>query len=120
MSAKEINAQLKDGTRVVKVTYDFGDNLQDAVAKFGEEVVFSRFESAAVIDAQALIRRGIKAEKTDEEIASTLAAWKPGVKQVVRKSASEKIKDAFSGLTAEQKKEMLKALRDQMNSEKAA
>lgn len=120
MSQKEVNAQLKDGDRTVSVTYDFGDNLHDAATKFGEDVVFSRYESAAVIDLQALIRRGIKSGKTDEEIRAAVAAWKPGVKTVVRKSAKERIKDAFAGLDDAAKKELLKQLRDEMAGKSAA
>ena len=116
-----VSAKLKDSDRVVTVQYDFGTNLEAATKLFGQDVVFSRFLSAAVIDLQSLIRSHMKTRinkkgevigepKSDEEIAALVASWKPGVKQVVRKSAVEKAKDALSQMSAEQKAEFLKQL----------
>ena len=116
MTAKDVSAKLKDSDRVVTVQYDFGDTVEESVNLFGADVVHSRFLSAAVVDLQALIRRGIKAGKSDEEIAQMVAAWKPGVKTVTRKAPTEKIKDIFAGLSPEQKKEMLKQLREEMKA----
>lgn len=79
-------------TRKIELEYDFGDNLEDAVAKFGADVVFSAFVASAKVDAQALVRRhlksnvpaveGVSPERpyTDEEIEAKLATWKPGIK----------------------------------------
>jgi hypothetical protein len=62
------------------VQYDFGDNLQDAVAKFGEKAVYDDFVASAKITLQAGMRRLLEAGKSEAEIASALATWKPGVK----------------------------------------
>ena len=110
MSAKDVTATTTGSDRQVSVAYDFGDNLDQAVELFGADLVFNRYESAVTIDLQALIRRGIKADKTDEEIAKMAAEWKPGIKQVVRKSAQEKIKDAFGAMSEDDKKAMLEQL----------
>ncbi len=110
MSVKDVTATTTGSDRQVSVSYDFGDNLDQAVELFGAELVFNRYESAVTIDLQALIRRGIKAEKTDEEIQELTNAWKPGIKQVIRKSAQEKIKDAFGAMSEEDKKAMLEQL----------
>lgn len=106
-----ISAKLKDNDRTVTVSYEFGETLREAVQKFGEEVVFSRYLAAAVVDLQALLRRGIKVGKTDSEITSMVAAWRPGVKMVSRKSAGEKIKDAFAGMSDGDRKALLEELR---------
>lgn len=112
-----VTAKTSKSDRIVSVEFNFGKNLGESVEMFGEDVVHSRYLSAAVIDLQALIRRGINADKTDEEIAGLAAAWKPGVKTVVRKSAQEKIKDAFSAMSEEDRLEMLRQLKEQMQAE---
>lgn len=113
MTAEKITAKLKDqdDSEAVTCQYDFGDNLKDAVAKFGEDVVFNRFKSAAVIDAQSLIRRGIKAGKSPTDIQKDLTEWRPGMKRVQKKSAEERIKEQFSKLTPEERAELVKQLK---------
>lgn len=81
------------------VEYDFGENLEDAVAKFGDEVVFSAFKRSAVIDLQSNMRRWILngddcQEKADE--------WQPGVKTITRKSPVEKLRDLLKGKSPEE------------------
>lgn len=75
----EASKKIGDEDRAVEVTYNFGENVQDAIAKFGEEVVHSNFIRAAKITLQAIMRRGLEANKNEEEIASIVANWKPGV-----------------------------------------
>lgn len=58
------------------VSYDFGDNLAEAVKKFGEPIVFSKFVAQAVIDLQANMRRTLVA---GGDLKAMAAAWKPGV-----------------------------------------
>ena len=111
-----VSAKIADNDRVVSVVYDFGKTLDDSISMFGAEVVHSRFVAAAIIDLQSLIRRGIRPDKegkvkTDEDITATAAIWKPGVKQISRKSPQDKIKDAFSGLSAEQREQLLEQLK---------
>lgn len=65
--------------RKCEVFYDFGANTTEAVEKFGDKVVHSNFVGKSVITAQAILRRAMKAKKTDEEIAEIIKNWKPGV-----------------------------------------
>ena len=117
MANQEVVAKLSDGDRVVKQNYDFGNDLNDMVNKFGEEVVFNNCRKSLVIDLQALIRRKMKPAKegeapaTDEQITADVKAWVPGVSTTVRKSASEKAKDAIDKLSPEEKKSLLAALK---------
>ena len=110
-------------TRKIESEYDFGDNLADAVSKFGEEVVFSSFVASAKVDAQALIRRhlksnvpaveGVSSERpyTDDEIAAKLNAWKPGVKaERSAASATDKMEALLGKMTDAQKMEMIARL----------
>lgn len=119
--SQKVSATLKDSDRVVEVEYDFGETLEQALELFGEEVVFSRFKAAAVVDLQALIRRNMQPKtdkegkvteepKTDEEIQQIVSEWKPGIKQVTRKSPQEKIKALMEGMSDEDREALLAGL----------
>ena len=81
MALTEIKATKKiDGVeKAAAVAYDFGATLDEAVEKFGADVVFTNFKRTAVITAQAAIRRMMEGGKSEEEIATTMQSWKPGV-----------------------------------------
>jgi len=81
MPEKTVSAKLGSGESAT-VTYNFGDSLEDAVERFGGEVVMSTFLASAVISLQGYIRRLLTAKKSPEEIAASVATWKPGVKMV--------------------------------------
>jgi hypothetical protein len=66
-----------EGTPVFEGVYDFGSNLQEAVEKFGEQVVYDNFLDKVVISGQAIIRRAAQAGK---DVQAALDAWKPGVR----------------------------------------
>lgn len=74
-ASKKINGEDKS----VTVVYDFGGTVEAAIEKFGAQVVYSNFTRAAVITAQAIMRREMEAGKTSEQIAEKMATWKPGV-----------------------------------------
>ncbi len=63
------------------VDFDFGENIADAVAQFGEEPVFALYHASAKVQLQGAIRAQGEAGVPANEISSRLAAWKPGVRQ---------------------------------------
>lgn len=71
-----IEVVAKKGDGEATVSYDFGDNLADAVEKFTEDVVFTNFRQAAKITLQAGLRRCLETGKDAVEFA---ARFKPGV-----------------------------------------
>lgn len=122
MTAREISAKAgqEDDAPSATVTYNLGDNLEEAVELFGADVVYRRFTAAATIDIQAMIRRGLlrtegegDAKKpnpmTQEELQAAVNEWKPGQTKP-RKSKGEKALDAFNDLSDEEKAELLKQL----------
>ena len=117
MASQEVIAKSNDSDRVIKVNYDFGNDLNDMVNKFSEAVVFAGAKKSMVIDLQALIRRKVNPTgkdtkpSTDEEITADVKAWVPGVSTTVRKSAPEKAKEAIEKLSPEEKKSLLAELR---------
>jgi hypothetical protein len=61
--------------------YSFGDNLDEAVAKFGAETVFNCFENIGIIRVQDLVRRLMSEEKSDSDITEYLANYVFGAKR---------------------------------------
>jgi hypothetical protein len=74
-ASKKIDGVDKEAT----ILYDFGGDLDGAVILFGKEVVYANFVRSSVITAQAAMRRFIEDGKSQDEIASKMAGWKPGV-----------------------------------------
>ena len=96
--------------RKVAISYNFGQTLADASAMFGEDVVFSNFRRASVVTAQGIMRRLIKAGKSDAEIQTAMSAWRPGVavERVVDPVAA--LKARFSTMTEEERAKVLAEL----------
>lgn len=99
----------------VEVDYDFGGNLEEAVATFGEEVVFARYKASAIIDLQSLVRGQIRKVKEGEtidvaKIQGVVAEWVPGVRQARGKSSEEKAKDAIGKLSPDARAALLAEL----------
>ena len=109
MAAIEVTAN--KGSKSLTVSYDFGNNLQDAVARFGEDVVFSNMQQSMKISLQALIRRGFDKGVTDEEITAQAAAWKPGVAAQRQSDPVAAVLSKWATLSPEKKAELLKQLK---------
>ena len=62
------------------VDFDFGENIEDAVAQFGADPVFALYFAQAKVQLQGAIRAQGEAQVPADEIASRLASWKPGVR----------------------------------------
>lgn len=80
MEGVKINTiEATKGDKKATITYDFGGSVEAAIEKFGSNVVYANFVRSAVITAQAGMRRMLVAGKSQEEIATKMADWKPGV-----------------------------------------
>jgi len=114
MSATEIGARAgtEEDAPSATVSYDFGDDLDGAVEKFGGDVIFSRFKAAATVDLQALIRRHLKGEnpKTEKEIQKLVSEWAPGVSTRTKKSPQQKAQEAVDALSDADKAALLESL----------
>lgn len=97
------------------VSYDFGDNLDEATSLFGADVVYARFKAAAIVDLQALIRRHLDSDtpKSAAEIQELASAWKPGVQTKKRKTAGEKIQDLLGDMSEADRAALLESLMNQ-------
>jgi hypothetical protein len=114
-AAKEIGGEKRSTTILV----DLGENVEDAVAKFGAEVVFSNFKRAATITAQAAIRRFMDGGKTPEEISVLLKDWKPGVAITRSVDPVGALMGKFGALDAEEQSKILDALMEKFKGASA-
>lgn len=113
MGMTEIKATKKiDGVdKEATIAYDFGATLEEAVNKFGAEVVFTNFKRTAVITAQAAMRRMLESNKSNDEIVAGMQSWKPGValERVVDPVAS--LVGKWDSYTPEEQAEILRKLK---------
>lgn len=65
--------------RVLSFPLAIGGTTIDLVERFGDEAIASRAKAKLVIDAQAIARRMLDENKTDEEVLEFMKDWKPGV-----------------------------------------
>jgi len=112
-----INVTAKDPSteREVTVAYNFGDNIADAIAKFGEDVVFAAFVADAKVGLQAAIRTKLRAKKEDEssytdaEVIEAASTWVPGAKTRTAADPMAKLQALLGKLTPEQKAALLES-----------
>lgn len=83
-------------------TYDFGTDIDSAVALFGADVVFNNFRQNAVISAQSRMRSLMNQGLSGDELQAKISEWKPGIKTLTRKSPVDKLKDLLSGRSPEE------------------
>lgn len=88
-ATKKINGENKETVVLV----DLGKDVQDAIEKFGADVVFDNFRRSATITAQAAMRRCLEAGLDQAGIEAKMASFKPGV-------AMERVIDPVAALKA--------------------
>ena len=105
-----IEATEKTSSKKIAVTYNFGASLDEAIEKFGAEVVFSGFRRTSVITAQGIMRRLAKAGKSDAEIQAAIINWKPGVQAERISDPVARLKSMFSSMSAEERQKIMAEL----------
>lgn len=80
MEAVTAKKKINDEDVVLTIDVDLGDDLGDAIDKFGEDVVYSGFAANAKITCQAAMRREMGTGKTEDQIRERMGEWKPGIK----------------------------------------
>ena len=113
---KGIFKHLSDGGTSVECDYDFGDDIEDMVERFGDEVCKNMIRGHIKFGLQGAMRRWLTEGLDADEIQEKVAAYLPGLSKP-KKSAVEKERDRLSKLdpeTREREKEALRALLDSM------
>ncbi len=105
------------------IMYDFGDDPQDAVDRFGKDVVMSFIEGHCLFGLQEKIRSLLQQGLSEEEIQEKIYdvdneeyIWKPGLAPA-RKSTIEKLADKLNSLDPDEKerqRKILQAMLDKM------
>lgn len=110
MSIQEITAKVTKGDRAnveYTIKHDVPETLGEAVSRFGEEIVYSRFLASYVIDLQAFMRGQIaKDEFTLDKMQEAVNNWRPGLKKR-GKSVTEKLQEMLASLSEEERAALL-------------
>lgn len=99
--------------------YDFGNDMKDAVAKFGEEQVFNGFVRSAVIAFQGSARSLMEAGKSRGEIEVAMKDWKPGIARQRTFDAIGAATAKFATMTAEEQADFIAKLQAKMAEQKS-
>lgn len=98
--------------RAINVNFDMPETLQDAITRFGEDNVFNLTRRGIVGDVKAEVSRLLQGgrngahRKSDEEIHSHVASYKPGAEyQTAIKTA--KVEAVINSLSDEQLEALL-------------
>lgn len=90
--------------------YDFGGNVQGAVALAGEATVYDLYEAKAKIQLQDGIRKLGEAGKSTEEIDDFVKTWTPGTTVKLGGDPREGAKRYLEKLDPAERKAFLKEL----------
>jgi hypothetical protein len=75
----EVTAKAPKLDKEATVLVDLGENVEDAIARFGAEVVFSNYLANVKIGVQSAIRRYLEANIAANDIQAKFDTFKPGV-----------------------------------------
>jgi len=110
---EQVTARAPKSNKEAVITVDLGANLDDAVTKFGKEVVFSNFKRTVVITIQAGMRRLLEAGKSAEDIQKAYANYRPGVAMERTVDVEALITQKFASMTADEKAAFIKRLKEE-------
>ncbi len=102
-----VGAKITDGPEC-QVNFTMDNTTEEAITRYGEDVVFSRYKASLVIDLQSFLRGQMKTDppKTADEIQGAVDEWAPGVKAKGR-SPAERARDIFGKLSEDDRKALL-------------
>jgi hypothetical protein len=115
----EMTAKNGNEARSATVTVNVPENLEELGQHFGQDVVYSHAKRSIVIAMQTSIRGMLEAGKSDAEIQQAMVEWKPGVKRPA-KSPMDRVREEISRMSPEDKKRILKELREKASNEARA
>lgn len=110
----EVSAKNGQEAKNATATFRVGENLHELAEQFGEEVVYSHAKRSVIIALQTTMRAAIEAGETQEQLQARVDEWKPGLKKPA-KSPLDKVRDEIARMSPEDKKRIMKELRDRAN-----
>jgi len=115
----ELTAKNGNEAKSASAKMNVGENLEELGNQFGQEVVYSHARRSIVIAMQTSIRGMLEQGKTEHEIQAAMAEWRPGVKRPA-KTAMDRVREEISRMSPEDKKRILKELREKASNEARA
>jgi hypothetical protein len=112
---------LPDSNQTAEILYNFGDNVQDAVERFGEKVIMSFITGHCLFSLQERMRALMEQGLSDDEIQAKIYnpeedtyVWKPGLAPA-RKSPVEKMADRLRKLDPMEREKQIAELEALLN-----
>lgn len=109
-SPKAIESGKKPEDWSISLPDPFLGDLEGLSEKYGAEVVAESARAQLRVKFQAAVRSLAEAGKSDEEIASTMASWKPGDKLGLGGDPQAVILKNFGNMTPEQRAALIEQL----------
>ena len=107
-----------DGKPVsISIEYDFGDDLDDAIEKYGETVVFDLYKAAGSIRVQNVARSALFNGKTPEEAVKLAEKYVLGTSFSVGPRDPVRTAEAAVGrMSPEEEKEFILKLKERVRA----
>lgn len=97
-------------SRAITLPDPFLGELEELEERYGKEVVAEAARAQLRVKFQAAVRSLLKANKSDEEISSVMASWKPGDKLGLGGDPQAMILKNFGNMTPEQRAQLIAQL----------
>lgn len=107
---KAIAAGHKSEGWSIELQHNLPDNLEDMITTFGADVVYNNAFAQIIVGFQSAVRRLAEAGKSDDEIASTMAEWRPGMRLGLGGDPIAKTLANFGNLSPEQQADLMQKL----------
>ena len=111
----------EEGARKLELSFDFGNSTARAVELFGEEAVLAGFIKGAKVALQGNVRAKMSLTgedaKSDDEILSEAADWKPGTRATRATSKTSKIEKLLEGMGDDEKAALLAKIQEMATAE---
>lgn len=106
--------------RSASTEFDPGSTLDEAVALYGDKVVFDLYKRAAVVKLQAQLRGRLEQGFTTDQIAEEFSGWRPDQDRTPSRDPRSAILSGFNKLSDDDREALIAQLRAQMGTEEAA
>ena len=108
----QITAKAPKVNKEMTVEYDLGKDCDDACAKYGKDVVHSKFVDAEVVTIQGIIRNGLEKNVSEDVIRQRVAQHKPGVKGRGVVDYEEAFLQDFAKLSPQEQQKKIKEMQE--------
>jgi len=95
-----------------EVSWDPGEDLDEAIAKYGAEIVYDMYIRASKIKLQSQMRSDLETGADQEAITATFADWRPDIDRTPTRDPKATIVANFNKLDAEEREALIAQLRE--------